>query len=306
MARYSIFDGGNLRLYPWENDRNSGIDPSYLVRYSAHLTNFHKVLRYHIDFSNTVFNQWVQDTLPTGKLEVGDELVTHLFGPGTVLEHFAVQSKGIPPTVGVGGDPPPTPPTFTIEVQAEDGTVLHSFGDVTLDSLGYIPFIGVDVFIPTNGFLVVRLDEGDASYSCFGLLASLVQLLDGHACDCVIAPCGAEFPDPNCAPAGLPGADDQAGTGIAGSDATITVTGTPPAGTVAVAYTTTFAASGGATPYVWSVSGGTVPPGLTLNTSTGVLAGTPSTAGSYTFTVNATDANTASGGLQVTVVIAAE
>jgi hypothetical protein len=215
MARYSIFDGGNLRLYPWENDRNSGIDPSYPVRYSAHLTNFHKVLRYHIDFNNEVFRRWVNDTLPTGQLEAGDELVTHLFGPGTVLEHFAVQVKGVPPTEGVGGEPAPTPPTFLFTIEDEEGAVLHSFGNHTLDSEGYIPVIGVDVFMPNNAFLVARLVSGDASYSCFGLLASLVQLLDGHACECKVDPCGAEFPDPNCVPAGLTDGD-RAGLGLAG------------------------------------------------------------------------------------------
>ena len=37
----------------------------------------------------------------------------------------------------------------------------------------------------------------------------------------------------------------------------------------------------------WSVSSGSLPAGLSLNASTGVIAGTPSTAGTYTFTVKA-------------------
>ena len=63
-----------------------------------------------------------------------------------------------------------------------------------------------------------------------------------------------------------------------------------PSGTVSTIYTTTLAASGGITPYTWSLAGGTLPPGLTLS-STGVITGTPTTAGTSNFTVRATDAS---------------
>lgn len=57
-------------------------------------------------------------------------------------------------------------------------------------------------------------------------------------------------------------------------------------GTVGTAYPGyTFAASGTA-PITFSKASGTLPPGLTL-ASTGVLSGTPTTAGTYTFTVTA-------------------
>ena len=66
---------------------------------------------------------------------------------------------------------------------------------------------------------------------------------------------------------------------------------TPPVtATVGVTYTYTFKASGNPTP-TFTVSSGTLPAGLTLNSTTGVLAGTPTTAGSVTFTVRATNVN---------------
>ncbi|MET8142136.1 putative Ig domain-containing protein, partial [Sphaerisporangium sp. NPDC005288] len=65
----------------------------------------------------------------------------------------------------------------------------------------------------------------------------------------------------------------------------------PPAGQVGVAYSVQLTVSGGTAPYTWSVSAGSLPPGLTLNPSTGLLSGTPTAAGSYPFTVRVVDAN---------------
>lgn len=50
-----------------------------------------------------------------------------------------------------------------------------------------------------------------------------------------------------------------------------------------------FETSGGEGPYTYSVSSGVLPAGLTLNSSTGELSGTPSSTGGYAFTITATD-----------------
>jgi hypothetical protein len=58
-----------------------------------------------------------------------------------------------------------------------------------------------------------------------------------------------------------------------------------------VAYTTTLTAGGGTAPYSsWRVSSGSLPTGLTLNSATGVIAGTPTTEGSSTFEISVDDA----------------
>ena len=55
-------------------------------------------------------------------------------------------------------------------------------------------------------------------------------------------------------------------------------------------YSFPFAVFGGEAPYSWSVSTGSLPKGMTLNTSTGVLSGTPTINGRYDFTVQVSDA----------------
>ncbi|WP_216363487.1 putative Ig domain-containing protein [Subtercola boreus] len=79
----------------------------------------------------------------------------------------------------------------------------------------------------------------------------------------------------------------------------------PPSGEVGVAYSRMLTVTNGTSPFTWSVSAGALPPGLTLGTSSGVLAGTPTTAGSYTFTVQIVDASAQTASRSVTIVIAA-
>jgi uncharacterized protein YhjY with autotransporter beta-barrel domain len=85
------------------------------------------------------------------------------------------------------------------------------------------------------------------------------------------------------------------------SDLTLTIAGpaiviapTLPAGTIHSAYSGAFSASGGTAPYTFEVTAGSLPAGLTLATD-GTLSGTPTTVGSFNFTVTATDATTGTG-----------
>ena len=63
-------------------------------------------------------------------------------------------------------------------------------------------------------------------------------------------------------------------------------------------------ASGGAAPYTYNVVSGTLPAGLTLAAG-GVLSGTPTTIGTSTFSIRATDANGCFAQLAYTMVVAA-
>jgi hypothetical protein len=79
-----------------------------------------------------------------------------------------------------------------------------------------------------------------------------------------------------------------------------------PDGVDGTQYSQALSASGGTAPYTWSVSSGSLPAGLSLDSASGLITGTPSKAGTATFTVKAIDAGnparTASQALTLTVV----
>lgn len=79
---------------------------------------------------------------------------------------------------------------------------------------------------------------------------------------------------------------------------------TTSAATVGVAYSQTFTGSGGTAPYTFAIAAGVLPAGLSLNAATGALTGTPTAAGSFNFTLRATDANSFSGTGTYTLVVA--
>ena len=56
-----------------------------------------------------------------------------------------------------------------------------------------------------------------------------------------------------------------------------------------VEYALQLLAAGGSPPRVWSLAGGTLPPGLSLNPSAGVISGRPTQAGTFAFTVRLSD-----------------
>jgi Putative Ig domain/GDSL-like Lipase/Acylhydrolase family len=69
------------------------------------------------------------------------------------------------------------------------------------------------------------------------------------------------------------------------------VTFSPPEATINVPYSYTPEASGGVEPYAWSISGGELPAGLSIDESTGTISGTPTATGSNPVTVRVADSS---------------
>jgi hypothetical protein len=64
---------------------------------------------------------------------------------------------------------------------------------------------------------------------------------------------------------------------------------TLPTATAAIPYTNTIQESGGTGALTWSITAGALPSGMSLGPNSGTVAGTPTTAGNYNFTVKVTD-----------------
>jgi hypothetical protein len=61
-------------------------------------------------------------------------------------------------------------------------------------------------------------------------------------------------------------------------------------GETGINYSTTLTATGGKTPYTWSITTNNLPDGMTLNSSSGLLSGAPTVSGTFTLGVKVTDA----------------
>ena len=66
-------------------------------------------------------------------------------------------------------------------------------------------------------------------------------------------------------------------------------TKTPAVATVGYPYSFALSAQGGVLPYAWSISSGSLPPGLTLDSTLGVIKGVPTIPQTYSFTVQVND-----------------
>jgi hypothetical protein len=76
-----------------------------------------------------------------------------------------------------------------------------------------------------------------------------------------------------------------------------------PAGIAGTAYSATLEADGGTLPYTWSIISGSLPAGLSLSPSTGVISGTPTTGQVSSFTVKVADSagNTATEAFAIVI-----
>ena len=97
-----------------------------------------------------------------------------------------------------------------------------------------------------------------------------------------------------------------AGGGSSGTPAPLAITATTlPAGEVGKAYEASLGASGGTGPYTWTLKSGSLPADLVLSDTSGSISGTPSSAGSTSFTVEVQDAAGAATSRSLSITISA-
>ncbi len=87
------------------------------------------------------------------------------------------------------------------------------------------------------------------------------------------------------------------------STQSITISAVLPPAVVGVAYNATLSVRGGTAPYTFTISSGQLPPGLGLGATTGTISGTPTQAGTFSFSISVLDSKSVSGkqALELTV-----
>ncbi len=254
-------------------------------------------------------------------------ILTNSFSPGVEGANYAesvIAQGGFPPyRFSLVGDPPPgmtmllngffsgTPSragSYTVRVRVDDS----GEGSATKD----IPFtVNAGVRIATTALpnatvgndysqtLTATGGETPYIWSALGALPTGLSLatngvLSGRPLSAVTQSITVQVRDSR-------GATDTRSLPLtiapASSTPQITTTALPP-GTVGSAYSQTLNATGGQTPYTWSLTGNP-PPGLSLNATTGALTGTPTQAGTFSLPVQVRDAANATANATLSLLI---
>jgi hypothetical protein len=195
-------------------------------------------------------------------------------------------------TSGVISGTPQAQGTFTFTVQvASDGATDQKALSITIGA-GQAPVTITSSTLPTGTINQAYSQQlaasgGTGSYTwslVTGTLPSGIILTTGGLLTGTPVVSGS-FPITVQASSGGGSAQRQFTLTVNAAQQPVTIgAATPPGGTTGAAYSAQLGATGGTGTYVWTVVAGTLPPGIGLGGG-GLLAGTPTAAGSYTFTV---------------------
>jgi len=244
-------------------------------------------------------------SLPDGTWGVAyDQAVSGAGGDGTYS--YAVTAGALPNGLSLDGasgaisGTPSLVGSYSFTVTVTDG-----LGD-TASQAYTVEIVGVALTItPAN------LPDGEVALAYSQALTVTGGSGSGYTCAVTAGalPAGITLNAANCTLSGTPTAEGAFSFTITATDsggntgsqayslqigAALVITITPstlPDGEAGEAYSEQLSADGGVAPYTFAVSAGALPAGLTLNGSTGVISGTPTAFGDFSFTVSATDAD---------------
>lgn len=188
--------------------------------------------------------------------------------PGTIVSGTVAAASGVPlqPTIVIYSSTPDAPAARVVPVIQE--------------SPSGVPFATYGVTLPQGSYFV-QTDP---------LPGYVQQIYNGVACPQGV--CATSFATPVTVGA-------TAVSGISFTLPACTASTIAPVSlataAVGVAYRQTLLATGANGPGQFFVTSGTLPPGLALDPATGVLSGTPTTSGRFTFTVSAVDSSGCAG-----------
>ena len=202
-------------------------------------------------------------------LAAGDGIYAVSFTPTRSTETFAFSSPA--GTENIGTAPVPAPVAITTAT-LPGATVGSSYSQLLAASGGTVPYL----WSVTAGLLPGGLSLGTGGVisgipGAAGTAAFTVKVVDGKGVATT-----RNFTLSVAAP-------------VQTAPVVIATQYLPP-GAVWAPYNSYLGATGGKSPYSWSVQSGLLPYGLTLNSVTGAISGTPSTPGTFASTLKATDA----------------
>jgi hypothetical protein len=254
-------------------------------------------------------------TIPAGTVDQSYNTVLAV-GGGSSPYHFSVSSGALPPgvslnpTTGTLSGTPSTPGTYSFEVMVTDPPLPDQGSQTFHMGIGKGGSKVQVALTPTSVTLLSNQNQQfTATVSGTSNTAVTWSAAAGSVNASGLYTAPAVTTQTNVTVTATSNADSSKS-----ASATVTVnplstqplaitTTTLPQGEQGNPYSEVFAATGGTTPYSWSVSTGTPPAGIIMNAANGDFAGTPTAAGTFNFTVTVTDAKsmTASGNFSATV-----